>query len=192
MQVILMHKVEPFDVLLDASKCGHLLVHPLISHFLRKVLHRYRVVRYHHLLRVRRYPFSCNLVYAIQSERSHPNPVLHQDIVYGGFLLCLLRFLLYDAVGILLLLVRLAILVKRRHPAVLIFEIPTNAVYKFGRGMLGNVLLYHILSAPGYAWRVYLLFPVLFIVLLEDIRIAFHFLSIRISLPDNLYECFLL
>ena len=58
--------------------------------------------------------------------------------------------------------------------------------------MLGNVLLYHILPAPGYAWRVYLLLSVLLIVLLEDIRIAFHFFSIRISLSDNLYECFLL
>ena len=192
MQVILMHKVEPFDVLLDASKCGHLLVHPLISHFLRKVLHRYGVVRYHNLLRVRRYPFSCNLVYALQSECSHPHPILPQDIVYGRLLLCRLCFLLYDAVGILLLLVRLALLVKRRHPAVLVDEIPTNAVYKFGRGMLGNVLLYHILPAPGYAWRVYLLLSVLLIVLLEDIRIAFHFFRIRIPLPDNLYECFLL
>ena len=187
-----MHQVEPFHVLLDAAQRGHLLVHPLISHFLRKVLHRYGVVRYHNLLRVRRYPFSCNLVYALQSECSHPHPVLPQDIVYGRFFLCLLCFLLYDAVGILLLLVRLALPVKRRHPAVLIFEIPTNAVYKFGRCVLWFVLLYHILPAPRYAWRVYLLLSVLLIVLLEDIRIAFHFFSIRISLSDNLYECFLL
>ena len=192
MKVILMHKVEPFHILLDASKRGHLLIHPLISHFLRKVLHGYRVVRYHHLLRVRRYTLSCNLVYSIQSECSHPHPVFHQDIVYGRLLLCLLCFFLYDTVGILLLLVRLAILVKRRHPAVLVIEIPANAVYKFSRGMLRNVLLYHILPAPWYAWRVYLLLSVLLIVLLEYIRVTFHFFSIRISLPDNLYECFLL